>query len=205
MWYIKKWRMKKLLFVIIFLASLTVKAQFQADFTYGVAYDTTKHCCQLQLSDNSDVTLWCEIYGWDWDFGALDSTCIDSAGSYTVCLTIHGICGDTSRICKTFKIAIDSNGCHIDSLTSIENNNSPNLQVNLFPNPFHISTTLKISRNDFTDSELYIYDILGQMKRRTTINSQEIIIERNDLIDGIYFYQLRNKTGQVATGKFIIQ
>ena len=75
----------------------------------------------------------------------------------------------------------------------------------IVPNPFHTTGVLKISDNRFTAGELYIYDRLGQLVRKETINDQTTLIDRGTLTPGIYFFQLLSDDKQVATGKFVIE
>jgi hypothetical protein len=91
-------------------------------------------------------------------------------------------------------------GC---TFLSVEENNSSAV-VNFSPNPFHNSCILTISGLHFVTGTLNIYDIKGRSVRKEEINSSSTLINRNSLAEGMYFYQVINDKGQVASGKFII-
>jgi hypothetical protein len=75
----------------------------------------------------------------------------------------------------------------------------------IFPNPFSISSTLKIENHKVHNATLSIYDISGKSVRTiTSINSNNIEIDKGNLEDGIYFYRLTNGEGEISSGKFII-
>jgi len=98
--------------------------------------------------------------------------------------------------------------CDISS--SVNNLSEKNISIALSPNPFHSTATLTISDNSEIASSLAmtIYDVMGRLVRTVAVGSgskQEIKIERGDLRNGLYFYQLRDEHyEQIATGKFMV-
>jgi hypothetical protein len=80
-------------------------------------------------------------------------------------------------------------------------------QISVFPNPFTTETTIKIPLSKKVKNvELKIFNILGnEVQKISGINSNEINVERGTLLSGIYFYQLRNNSGNIALGKLIIE
>jgi len=89
-------------------------------------------------------------------------------------------------------------------ITGVRNIFSNEIASMIFPNPFHSSATLELN-NDFSHVYLIIYNALGEQVRRQKIISRTTIIHRNELQDGIYFYQVTNDKGQIASGKFIVE
>lgn len=88
-------------------------------------------------------------------------------------------------------------------INEVANNNS--VRVTVYPNPFHTKTILKIDMSDEINMGLEIYDLVGRkVKHLKNINTNEIIITRENLPDGIYFYKLKDDKGTLATGKLII-
>ncbi|MCP4437851.1 MAG: T9SS type A sorting domain-containing protein [Aureispira sp.] len=79
------------------------------------------------------------------------------------------------------------------------------IEVKVYPNPFKEQTTLEIEGGNYEGLELSIYDITGKevMQYQTTENS--ILIQRNQLPQGIYIYQLKGNQQLIHTGKLIIQ
>jgi hypothetical protein len=78
--------------------------------------------------------------------------------------------------------------------------------ISLFPNPFSTSATLLINGEIKENSYLYIYNLLGQeVKTFPIINQKEIIINRDNLAAGMYFYKIIGRNREtIATGKMVI-
>ena len=80
--------------------------------------------------------------------------------------------------------------------------------VDLFPNPFS-SVGIFIISGDVSKSQnlsLVIRNIEGkEVHRIDALSSNEISIDCSTFFHGIYFYQLADQHGSLATGKFIIQ
>ena len=91
-------------------------------------------------------------------------------------------------------------------ITGIDEESTHNSAV-LYPNPFSNNSLLKISNNT-PDGKLAIriYDAIGnEMRRYEGITGHEVLIERNNLPDGMYFYNVMNETEIIGKGKMIIQ
>ncbi|NUM32520.1 MAG: T9SS type A sorting domain-containing protein [Bacteroidetes bacterium] len=74
----------------------------------------------------------------------------------------------------------------------------------IYPNPFSTQTVLHTSFI-LKNATFYIYNSCGQIvKQIKDINGQEILICRNNLNSGLYFYKLVYADNQTETGKFII-
>ncbi len=69
----------------------------------------------------------------------------------------------------------------------------------LFPNPFSESTTLHVDPIYFGET-FYISNQLGEIVKVIQINSETILLDRENLPNGIYFFSLGNQQG-----KFVIQ
>jgi len=76
----------------------------------------------------------------------------------------------------------------------------------VYPNPFNDRATLKIHQ-DFNGEKytLLIFDIYGRiiLKKENNMES-EVVIERRNMEQGTYFYQLLNKSINIK-GKFAVQ
>ena len=80
------------------------------------------------------------------------------------------------------------------------------VKITLAPNPFSHQATLAVQ--GFTNNELHveIMDVMGRVVQQSSSQSnQEIIIYRNQLNAGIYFYKLWAGEQVIGAGKFIIQ
>lgn len=76
----------------------------------------------------------------------------------------------------------------------------------IYPNPFSTTFILKFSdainiKNDF----LKIYDVCGREVKAVSINSNETVIDNNELQSGIYFYSIFNNFENIANGKVVVQ
>jgi len=92
--------------------------------------------------------------------------------------------------------------CEILGINSLPANKN---QIKVFPNPFRESTTIKFNYKSGNYTFL-LYTTTGQLIRKIKdINSNQIRIEKNDLAQGLYFFQLQNDFEVIGTGKLIIK
>ncbi|WP_162147257.1 T9SS type A sorting domain-containing protein [Flavobacterium enshiense] len=90
--------------------------------------------------------------------------------------------------------------------TENENNeplDNKNFPPAAFPNPFNDQLTLRIPGGELTT--IYLYDFLGSLVLQETTTKNSIIINTDQLVDGIYFYELRSDKGRLKAGKLIKQ
>ena len=80
-----------------------------------------------------------------------------------------------------------------------------NTIVNVFPNPFVSSLTIKVNK-ELKNAVLIIYDVIGKEALKiTNIDSQIILLKRGSLAAGIYFFRLLEKDQDLASGKISAQ
>jgi hypothetical protein len=79
--------------------------------------------------------------------------------------------------------------------------------VGFYPNPFNTTANLVIDDVvEIINAELKVFDMNGkEVMTITNINQNNIVIEKGNLNQGIYFYQLADALGLITKGKFIIQ
>ena len=75
--------------------------------------------------------------------------------------------------------------------------------VRVAPNPFSERTTLQIDKFNIAEGTVAITDIAGRIVRAEKFIGSSIVIERDNLESGIYYYILTLKES-TATGKLII-
>ena len=77
----------------------------------------------------------------------------------------------------------------------------------MYPNPFQTSTTIEIINQNIylNNCEFKIYDVLGQVVLKSEIKNQKSEIQRGNLKNGIYFYQLKNENKIIGTGKLMVE
>ena len=72
----------------------------------------------------------------------------------------------------------------------------------LFPNPFNDNLNISVKENEQT--EIILYDIFSRkLLQQTFTNSTTLNTEQ--LANGIYIYELRNRNGTIRNGKVIKQ
>jgi hypothetical protein len=87
--------------------------------------------------------------------------------------------------------------------TNIKDLKKKNERANISPNPFSTTTEL-IVLNYSKEFEFVLYDSYGRVVKQQKINSEKTMLNRNDLSDGLYFYQLKQNNVLISTGKLII-
>ena len=76
--------------------------------------------------------------------------------------------------------------------------------LSVFPNPFSTSTTLQ-SVNTFKDATLTVYNLYGQeVKHLNNLSGQTIILNRDNLPQGLYFIQLTENNKTISVEKLVI-
>jgi uncharacterized repeat protein (TIGR01451 family) len=77
--------------------------------------------------------------------------------------------------------------------------------IKVYPNPFHESTTIEIL-GEQKAAELRLFDAVGRVLRVEKFNENRLILERNNLLNGFYMYQIQDETGRIlSNGKLIVQ
>lgn len=127
------------------------------------------------------------------DVRTLDAAIDVACGTDVVTRSIvSNSCGATAMIKST---ATCTTG-----ITEVQPDNS----VSIYPNPFDNTATLHIS-NVSGNVSLALYDVLGkEVKNIMNIKNENVQINRDNLPDGIYFYQVRNNDNTIATGKIVL-
>ncbi len=92
-----------------------------------------------------------------------------------------------------------------NSLTGdISENSNISSQISIYPNPFSNSTTLK-TNNIFENATFIVFNTLGEQVRKIdNISGQTFTFYRENLEQGIYFYQLKENNIIVSENKFVI-
>lgn len=82
-----------------------------------------------------------------------------------------------------------------------------NRLVSISPNPMHTSSIIKIDAAlKLNNAQLKIVDVQGKTIRFIeAIETNEILLEKDKMQNGIYFYQLIQNDKILSTGKFVIE
>ncbi|MEO6902517.1 MAG: family 16 glycosylhydrolase [Bacteroidia bacterium] len=93
-----------------------------------------------------------------------------------------------------------------DPTSIMDINQDQNLVAVVSPNPFHTNFSIFIPHEIILkDAILKMYDVCGREVKMVSINSNETIIHRDALQNGIYFYNIINNNENIGVGKMIIQ
>ncbi len=87
---------------------------------------------------------------------------------------------------------------------SVKDFNSITQNINVSPNPFSTEATIRFE-NSLENITIELYNSIGQIVRKTqSANSKEIIINRENLVNGLYFLKLIQNNNLLETKKIII-
>ena len=101
-----------------------------------------------------------------------------------------------------FKNIIENHGylVPINQITDIENN------IKIYPNPFNLSAIIQFDNPQASVYTFTMKDLTGRIVRRITdINSGALIINRENLSSGLYFFLLESEGLRKIQGKVVIQ
>jgi hypothetical protein len=90
------------------------------------------------------------------------------------------------------------------------NSASPNVKINVFPNPFDAEATIEITgfekRGPLSiKSDFSLFDAVGRQLRSEKFEGNTYLFKRQDLTTGIYFFRIENNGELIGTGKFLIR
>jgi hypothetical protein len=96
---------------------------------------------------------------------------------------------------------IGENYLRVDLINTTKNEAYKNVELSVFPNPFHDKTSLLIKNAVLKNPRLILLVATGKMVDEIYSTSKnEITIYRNQLNAGLYFYQLFDDKMEVASG-----
>lgn len=90
-------------------------------------------------------------------------------------------------------------------LTSTENPDFPNVNLNVYPNPFTDFAKVEVTGEQFQDMEFHVFDASGKKVRVENFENNELEFYRNQLPQGLYIFTINVKGQVVQNGKLIIQ
>lgn len=83
--------------------------------------------------------------------------------------------------------------------------NLPNVQIKVYPNPFQNQATIELIGQDFEQIQVQIIDAMGKEVKTYQSSGTQVIIHKQDLPQGVYFYRLLADGQLLNTGKIIAQ
>ena len=146
--------------------------------------------------------------GFEWcGLGSTFDNILSRIGIYQNMLYIGGgfrtIDGDSINY-----IAKWTGGSYVDtcgSISGIEKLQSDNNNLKIYPNPFNSTTTLQL-QYEMKNGNISIYNIIGKkVKQLDNLNGNEIIISREGLSTGMYFFRVVDGNSIIGQGKMLVE
>lgn len=78
------------------------------------------------------------------------------------------------------------------------------VNTNVFPDPFISSVTFSLGM-ELKNAELQLFDIIGNKVRVQDFSGKQVILFRNELPSGIYFFRILSDGAQLSAGKLIAE
>lgn len=102
--------------------------------------------------------------------------------------------GSEVFVAKMVEPIVSTNGLHENQIMT---------SMNIAPNPF--STSARISTSHMQDASLTISKCLGQIvQRKDHLSGSSIVIERDNLPEGLYFLQIKVNNCFIGNWKMIV-
>jgi len=90
--------------------------------------------------------------------------------------------------------------------TAIDEPEAENDGVIIYPNPFDETAVLKFNNSNRETYSLKIFNAVGETVREARFKSNEILLRKQSLAPGLYFYMLKNDSGKNSfSSKFVIK
>jgi len=104
---------------------------------------------------------------------------------------------------RIYRLFIDNNyNCTTVGIA----NNDANVNLEMYPNPANTNVTLKLKDFSNTINSVNIFSVSGKMVREYNLdNSDNLIIERNDLESGMYFVNIKLSNGATVNRKLLFE
>jgi N-acetylneuraminic acid mutarotase len=77
--------------------------------------------------------------------------------------------------------------------------------VSVYPNPMTVAATLEIYDAQFSTYDFELYDVKGNLVKKSEIEDRKSQITKDDLSSGAYFYRVSSQNRVLGAGKLIVQ
>jgi hypothetical protein len=96
----------------------------------------------------------------------------------------------------TFNSFKDDDSGWVNKSIKIENTLENDDEIIAFPNPFTQNLTILVN-NTTTEKNIRIINAMGQLIKDEKLDADELLIDTNDWLPGIYFLQVKNNQGEI--------
>lgn len=183
---------------------------------YTTTYDSTLNNFTLVVDPVSSAIA--TGYRWDFGDGTTSTLPIPPAHTYTIdtlynlCMKIYTASGDSCQYCHI--IGKDSLGNIVRSTPgftlNVENDlilyipdNITETTLSIIPNPFSNSTFIQFN-HPLKSASLNLFNVTGEKVKTINFSGDSIKIERENLSEGIYLYQIIKDDGNILNGKLMV-
>ena len=84
------------------------------------------------------------------------------------------------------------------------NNEALKKSISIYPNPFNDYATVSFNREQ-KHAIIKIMDVLGKEVKTQSFSGKEFVVEKGEMIVGVYFIQMIDDENNLTTRKIIIQ
>lgn len=91
------------------------------------------------------------------------------------------------------------------TITGNEEVNIPNVEINVFPNPFVETAKFDIKGKNYRTGTFSLYDVQGKLVHQTNFRGNQFDFSRGNLTSGTYFYHLQADGEFLNSGKIVVQ
>ncbi len=165
---------------------------------YQYTSSSNKDDILLIKINNLGDTIWTRVIGTSADDRAY---CLAETSEGGFIITGNTVVGGNNVV---LLIKTDSNG-HYFTAGTTENENI-NTKVSIFPNPISIGSTLSVQISfPVHSTKVRIFDVFGRQVKSVLSSSDNILINTNTLIKGVYWVEVIINNLHYSTNKIIIQ
>lgn len=80
------------------------------------------------------------------------------------------------------------------------------LSVEIAPNPFSSQTIISVQTDKINEElNFSLFSVNGSLVLNSQIYDNQLVLNKNELAAGLYFYKIQNKSGRLATGKIVVE
>ncbi len=92
--------------------------------------------------------------------------------------------------------------------TNVKSFTAQQFNIIAYPNPYSNQVTIAVNsdKTPLTNLSIEIMDVLGNIiTKRTDFNENKITLNRDNLVNGVYFYKISDSNAVIGTGRLIAQ